>query len=529
MKILPSVTWGPVTLHRVLGGLGVFTGMWLGFANDVMHLPPLILFWPLGLACLGRASLSCLSALRMGWLCSMAGGLATLYWLTLPVHNVGGLPWLPALGCAVVITACVTFAGGIFAAAAYQWRNLPAWGQAILLGIAWFLLEECGARILGFPWLSVSGALAAWPVMVQFANVLGGYALAGVWTTAILLCAFGFLGRQRDIMLLAAGGILVIGLLSYGWRQLSALPISINADNPDALEVLFVEGNIDQNQKWVPSFQRQTVDLYLTLTEQALATHPHKKPLILWPETAMPFFFEENRLLTPRIRALVARSDALLLLGAPGREDNLTHTESKIYNRAFLLGKDGTTIGHYDKEHLVPFGEYLPEWLDWQFLEALLQGVGVYSEGQSSAPLRQGNLALGVLICYEGIFPWLAQQRVEDGATILADISNDGWFGNTPAARQHLYLTILRAIEQNRWILRGTNTGISAIVDTRGRLVLQGAQFTTQTLWGRALLENESSLYHRCAPWLPLLATVFLLVLLLCFMVSRRNTQTLHP
>lgn len=141
------------------------------------------------------------------------------------------------------------------------------------------------------------------------------------------------------------------------------------------------------------------------------------------------------------------------------------------------------TIGHYDKEHLVPFGEYLPSWLNWGFLEALLQGVGVYETGTAVAPLRYENLALGMLICYEGIFPWLAQARVADGANILVDISNDGWFEDTPASRQHLYLTVLRALEQNRWILRGTNTGISVVVDPRGRLTARGGQFRAESLW----------------------------------------------
>lgn len=500
----------PPPLHRAALQLAVAAGVWLGFPNDALQLPPLVLLWPLGLALLGRAAPSRMAALREGWLCSMAGGLAALYWLALPVHDVGGLPWLPAVACALFITACITFAGGLFAAAAQAWRGRPVWAQAVLLGLCWYLLEEAGARLLGFPWLAVAGALAAWPLLVQAADTLGGYALAGVWTTTVLLCGLGVHAGRRGRSSLAAGLLLTLALLGYGGRQLAALPAAAAPAGPDALDVLFVEGNVDQNQKWLPAFQRRTVDLYLTLTERALAARPDKKPLILWPETAMPFFFEEERLHTPRIRALAARNGGLLLLGAPGMEHVPGRAEPRIYNRAFLLGPEGETAGRYDKEHLVPFGEYLPEWLNWDFLEALLQGVGVYSEGTSAAPLRQGDLALGVLICYEGIFPWLAQQRVTEGANILVDISNDGWFGMTPAARQHLYLTTLRALEQNRWILRGTNTGISAVVDTRGRPVLRGGQFRAQALWGRAELQAAPSLYHRCAPWLPFAAALAL-------------------
>lgn len=181
---------------------------------------------------------------------------------------------------------------------------------------------------------------------------------------------------------------------------------------------------------------------------RALALRPEARPLVVWPETALPFFFENNPLLAPKVRELAARSQTPLLLGAPGMERRPGVREPDIYNRAFLLGPDGRTLAHYDKEHLVPFGEYLPSWLNWKFLEALLQGVGVYTEGTTTAPLHYRNLALGMLICYEGIFPWLAQDRAAQGANILVDISNDGWFGATPAARQHLYLTALRALDR---------------------------------------------------------------------------------
>ena len=502
VSAFPHILWHPA----------IIIGMWLGFPNDVLQLPIMVLLWPLGLANLGWRSANRMSALRTGWLCSLIGGVITLYWLTLPVHNVGGLPWLPAMGCAFFISTCITASGGLFCMAAYAWRCRSPWIQAVLFGLLWYLLEELSGRVLGFPWLTIAGALAAFPLLVQAVDLIGAYALSGSWVTITLLCHFGIIAKQCRRGCLAAGFLLALLMLCYGSYQLTADELT---HDPHAIDVLFVEGNVEQNQKWVPRFQRHTVDLYLTLTEQALSSHPHKQPLILWPETAMPFFFEENRLYSPQIRAMVARHGHPLLLGTPGRDQTYGPEDASIYNRAVLLGKHGETVAHYDKIHLVPFGEYLPRWLNWEFLEALLQGVGVYSEGTSSAPLRLDDLALGVLICYEGIFPWLAQERVAKGANILVDISNDGWFGNTPAARQHLYLTTLRALEQNRWILRGTNTGISAVVDTRGRLLLCGRQFCAQTLWGRAALVNKFSLYHCYAPWLPILALILMTTILL--------------
>lgn len=608
----------------LLTGMAGAAGIWLGFPNDLAGLPPLVLLWPVALAWLGLFAPTFAAALRRGWLCSMAGGMAALYWLTMPVHNVGGLPWLLAIPCALFIVACISSAGGLFAVAAHLLRRRPPILWAVVLGLLWYVFEALYALALGFPWLELSGALAAWPLLVQGADTVGAYGLSGLWVMAALLFALGLLphpaatpcpnaspcsnaspcptatpgptaaackdaaedggqsGKKsskkgdaehgandgandiaNDIAedgagdIAAASGLpgnpgpdlgpgpagpkkswrpasLVCGLamtcllLGYGALRLHQQPLITDPVGPQSVQALFVEGNVDQNQKWLPAFQRQTVDLYLRLTYDALAQRPGEHPLIIWPETALPFFFETNQLHSPRVRQLSSVTGSPLLVGAPGLERHADKKEPDVFNRAFLLTPpDGAVAGYYDKEHLVPFGEYLPEWLNWSFLEALLQGVGVYQTGTAIAPLRYDNLAMGMLICYEGIFPWLAQARVADGANILVDISNDGWFGATPAPRQHLYLTALRAIEQNRWILRGTNTGISVVVDARGRLTMRGAQFREQALWGRAALESAPSLYHRLWPW-PLPAAAVLLVVLLlpgCRCRSRRNTD----
>lgn len=515
-------------LRELRWGLAGALALWLGFPNDFLSLPPLVLLWPVALVMLGLRAPDRMTALRRGWLASVAGGTAALYWLALPVHHVGGLPWLLAVPCALFIAACLAGAGGLFSLAAHALRTRPPLPLALLLALLWYLLEACCALLLGFPWLPLAGALAVWPALVQAADTLGAYALSGCWLLAALLCLFSLpralpaappaTRRAFFPRRLAAGLGLAALLLGYGAWRLHAHPFDASPAGADSMAVLFVEGNVDQNQKWLPAFQRRTVDLYLDLTRAGLAARPATDaaaqqaagPLIVWPETALPFFFETRPRLARLVRDMALTARSPLLFGAPGVERQAGRDEPAIFNRAFLLGPDGETVGHYDKEHLVPFGEYLPRWLNWPFLQALLQGVGVYETGTATAPLRHGNLALGMLICYEGIFPWLAQARAADGANILADISNDGWFGNTPAARQHLYLTVLRALEQNRWILRGTNTGISAVVDPRGRVTARGGQFQAGSLWARAGLTTTASAYHRLAPWLlPLAALLF--------------------
>lgn len=518
---------------RQAGGIGwgvlAAISLWLGFPNDIIDLPLLAILWPAGLAMSGAMAPSAISAFKRGWLASFAGMSAALYWLSLPVHYVGGLAWPLAGMCALLIAACLAIYGGLFASIAQFERDLPYWRKALALALAWYLLEYLFALLTGFPWLPLSGALAVWPVMIQAADVTGAYFCSALWLWAVLLGIYAFANKKFIAWRrLFCGIVICAALLSYGVWRLKIPPYDKAPDGADSIAALFVEGNVDQNQKWVPAFQRQTLDLYIDLTKGGLEDVRRQgitQPLILWPETALPFFFETRPQLAAVVRENARIFNCPLLFGAPGLERTAELPEGAIFNRAFLIGPDGSILGHYDKEHLVPFGEYLPSWLDLDFLKSLLQGVGIYKEGSATNPLHYGTLALGMLICYEGIFPWLAQRRVEQGANILADISNDGWFGKTPAARQHLFLTIPRCVEQNRWLLRATNTGISAVVDNRGRTVMTGPMFVAGWLTARARICGNKSFFHEYGHFVPWFALGLCIALSLSVRIRRQDFE----
>ena len=496
-------------------GLGGAVGLFLGFPNPLVHLPVLALMYPAALALLGENASKPASALRRGWLTGLAGASAALYWLAVPIYEVGGFPWILAVPCVLAIGAYVGLYGGCFALFARMLRVYPPLVRCCALALCWFLLEELrGFLFTGFPWLTLASAFVPWTPVIQAAAAVGSYGLGGLLAGTACLFVHGL--RHRNC--LYCGLLLALALPLGGLIRLETLPGQDVPPPPQALHLALVQGNIDQNQKWLPAYQRATLAHYLQLSAQAAASG--HLDLIVWPETAMPFFFQEQQQYASRIRSFANAHAIPLLMGAPAHDGGLPDTR-RIFNRAFLIGSAGQDLGAYDKEHLVPFGEYLPPWLDHPALAMLLQGVGNFAPGVPSHPLRLKELVLGPLICYETIFPEIAQARVDAGAGLLLNISNDAWFGLTSAPEQHLQLSVLRAVEQGRWLVRATNTGISAFVDPAGRIRARSSLMRTETLVDIAAPEEGVTPFHRLFPWLAYLAAATLACMLF---VCPKNT-----
>ncbi|MFP4070903.1 MAG: apolipoprotein N-acyltransferase [Desulfovibrionales bacterium] len=465
----------------------IIAGAWFGFANPLYHVPPMALLFPAGLILLGLRTATVGTGFRTGWLAGSMAYAAALYWIVIPVHVYGGFPLILALPCPLLLGFYMGLYPGLFCMLVRWSRDRLSWPLAgLLAACGWTVLELVrGWLFTGFPWLVLPSAFSPWPLVLQASAFTGTFILAGL---LVLPCAWLIMARGHRLAV--AGSLLLFAALTgYGFFELrQPLP------EGDSLSVGIIQGNIDQNLKWDDKYQDATVDHYLQLSRELIADHD--PDLLVWPETALPFYFQDDGPLSRKVREFTAAHEVLLLVGAPGYEPG--EVDYAYFNRAFLVGPDGSVQGTYDKQHLVPFGEYVPLRPLFPFMSKLVSGVGDFEAGSHDGPLTHANLALGVLICYETIFPELTVKRVAQGANVLVNISNDAWFGASSAPWQHLHLAVLRAVEQQRYLIRATNTGISACIDPRGNVLNPSPLFETSSIYCSTIhMMTQTTFFNR--------------------------------
>ena len=194
-----------------------------------------------------------------------------------------------------------------------------------------------------------------------------------------------------------------------------------------------------------------------------------------------------------------------------GRED----VQPNLYNSAVLITPDGQWTARYDKNHLVPFGEYVPLQSLLGFAKALTHEVGDFKAGHERKLLSLGKYQVGAFICYESIFPDEVRQFADNGANLFINISNDGWFGDTGAPGQHLNMARMRAIENERWVLRSTNTGITASIDPYGRVVERAPRNVRAFMQAPYAYVNEKTFYTEYGDWFPIACVIISLAALI--------------
>ena len=250
-----------------------------------------------------------------------------------------------------------------------------------------------------------------------------------------------------------------------------------------------IQGNVPQGEKWDPRRATDIVGRYLAMSRQAAAAGAR---VLLWPESATPFYFDEDPAGAEAVRRLVRETGVQLLFGTDEIERG---SPARYYNSAFILDRGGATAAVYRKIHLVPFGEYVPFGTLLTFVGPLIESVASFSPGERVTMLPINEHMATTAICYEVVYPHLIREGVQQGSELLTTITNDAWYGESSAAYQHFELASMRAIEQGRYLVRAANTGISGIVDPYGRVLARTKLFETTSVVGEARFLRERTLY----------------------------------
>ena len=470
----------------------------------------------------------------LGYVCGILWFAGTCYWIFDTMHHYGGLPIPVAVLVLILFCMYVGLYHGFFGlllAVIAGWKiggSKPAASGAsirralVVAPFLWVAVELARTRITAFPWELLGYSQTGNFALTRIARLTGVYGLSFeiLLVNSVFAAAFLVGKEQRKQLLLAACAAVVI-LQTGQWLA----PPAVAADRT----ALLVQPNIpiQEGAMWTKEYFEDTLrELTAISLHPAGETSAQKAgshyDLIVWPESPSPFYTNDP-LFRGAVSDMARRSGSWVVAGSIGITPAM-HSgggSSQIFNSAALVNPQGEWVGRYDKVHLVPFGEYLPFPQVFGFAGGLTKEVGEFQHGASRVPLDAGGERLGTFICYESIFPDEVRQGPLQGAEVLVNISNDGWYGDSGAWKQHLQQTQMRAIENGRWLLAGTNTGMTASIDPYGRIVTATPRKVRTALAAPYALNSGTTFYTRNGDWFAYLCAIISVGALLARFVFR--------
>ncbi len=434
-------------------------------------------------------------AFFLGFISGLVFFTGTIYWVVHSMHFYGGLGFLESLPVMLLLAAYLALFFALFALLS-RCCSAPGLAALLFLPCLWVTTEYLrGHLFTGFPWVLTGYSQVNNLLLIQIADITGVWGLSFIVFLVNALIYILLLSYKKGLALpvkaLVLTLILTAGVSLYGLYRIRQVAEAVKSW--PQLRVAVTQGNIDQAVKWDRRYRARTLRIYRSLTERASAAGAK---LVVWPETAVPFYLEQSRSGRRMVADIASASHVRLLTGSPAFDYNIKTGDTRYFNSAYAISAGGRITGRYDKVHLVPYGEYVPLKRFMPFIKKLTEGVGDFVPGPGPVPLDLKDFKAGVLICYEAIFPVLSRLSVRDGAGLLVNITNDGWFGRTGAPYQHLDMTLLRAVENRVYLLRAANTGFSAIIDPVGRLQKRTELFTEDLLlYDVALRDGRKTFY----------------------------------
>ncbi len=494
--------------------LAVGSGLALALAFPSAHFP--LLAW-LSVALLMIAVIGARlpGAVLYGFLHGAAFATPTLTWVATVMRVHGGVPPLAAAGILALMVAAFSVFPATFALAV-AWLGRRSAGRACLAApFVWVTLEFARTHLpaIGFPWnlLGYTAStnlallqLAAWTGIYGLSLLVAGYNATLVW---MVLAPSGSRSRAAMGWLLFTAALLLVGTVGSA---------HVPAQQPRYVAHL-VQTNFPQSQSYPPDWMNVhawELDELERLSTDAAARKPG---LVVWSEVPAPFSTQDAQF-TARAERIARESHDGFLLGIVDWKQRPLPGGGAAwaaYNGAILLDGSGRRVFLYDKIHLVAFGEYVPmrRWLT--FADKLTADIGDFEPGSTySVGTLPGGGKFGVFICFEAVFPDLVRRFAANGAEVFVNLSNDGWFGRSAAPEQHLMMARVRAVENRRWLLRGTNNGFTVSVDPYGRYAARLATDVRGALDAPYDLRSDRTLYTRWGDWVAWLSLAGAILLL---------------
>lgn len=357
--------------------------------------------------------------------------------------------------------------------------------------------------MLAFPWSGIAVSLTGFLPYLQTASLFGKYFITFLTVAACFGLAKASIGRKRFF---ALAGALIIGINLILGTALWIIP----CEKSEPIKVTALQGNVLSNEKWDSANKGSIFDIYIGMTEDAAKSG---SKIIVLPETAIPTAFVPNGIIHKELANIAKEYDATIISGVH------YYGNKNKYNAVIAILPDGTLSDRYDKRHLVPFGEFIP-FAD--FIGEMLPFVGEFNEGTSD--LTEGEEPIVIetefgsvapLVCFDSIFPEFSREAVDNGAEMIAIVTNDSWFNDSVGIYTHLRHAQLRAIENKRYVMRAANTGVSAFIDERGRVITYTEPLTKDSAECEIYAIKSNTLYTK-------IGDVFLYVsfiIIICFAI----------
>lgn len=463
-------------------------------------------YWPVGilsivLLLMALQGASTKQAVLRGWLYGVGMHGVGVSWVYVSIHEFGNAP-VPLATFLIVFFVSGLSLFQIVPAYLYSklFRDKPL-GVLLAFPCLWVLHEWTRVWFLtGFPWLFLGYAhlqspLAGW---APITGVLGISLAVALTASAIYYLATQVLSNKQKIG--------VISLLIAPWLVGILLAQVQWVSEKDSIKVSLIQGNIAQDNKWRPEQVQPIINTYKSLS----ANEWQDSDIVVWPEAAITLFYQQAALFIAEMGQIASKNNATLITGIPSREPDLENPANRygiFRNTAIAIGQGE---GVYQKQRLVPFGEYVP-------LEGILRGFIEFFDlpmsrakpgSSSQLGLKANDLVISMSICYEVVYADLVALTTPN-PDLLMTISNDIWFGGSLGPLQHLEMAQMRALENGRYMVRATNNGISAIINEKGELLKRSGQFTREVVRGEAKIMSGTTPFSQIGS-LPIVILCFL-------------------